>query len=129
MTTKKNATKPLKPSKKEARKIIAAKLEHALPELRMALGDKLFLARVKKAAKVLGEDFALLPASNEEPVEEASVPKKEKVKKAKKVEAAAPAAPEVKKVKTAKKAKAAKVKSIKKEVAEAGNGSIAAVTE
>jgi hypothetical protein len=93
MTTKKNASDSLKPSKKEARKIIALKLENALPELKMALGEKKFLARVKKAAKILGEDFALLPAVGEETV----------VKKAK-TSKAAPA----KEVKVAKKVKAAK---------------------
>jgi hypothetical protein len=106
MTTKKNAVESLKPSKKEARKQIALKLETALPELRMALGEKKFADRVKKAAKILGEDFALLAA-----VSDAPVAKKAKASKAapvKEVKAA-------KKVKTAKKA-AKKATSKKEEV-------------
>lgn len=86
MTTKKNASESLKPSKKEARRKIAQQLENALPELKMALGEKKFLARVKKAAKIMGEDFALLPAISEEPV--AAKAKVKKAAPAKKVKAA-----------------------------------------
>ncbi|RXK83662.1 hypothetical protein [Filimonas effusa] len=107
MTTKKNATKPLKPSKKEARKIIAAKIEAALPELKMVLGDKLFLARVKKAAKVLGEDFALLPADPAESVAEEAPVKKKKAPAEKTVKSPKKAAKAATKVKKAKAVKSA----------------------
>ena len=100
MTTKKNASPSPKPSKKEARKVIAWQLEKALPELRMALGEKKFLNRVKKAAKILGEDFALLPAESE------VVPVK--TAKTVKVTADKTASEAPKKAKTAKKVKAAK---------------------
>lgn len=111
MTDRKNSSKTLKPSKKHALKTIATRLEEALPELKMALGDKKFFNRVKKAAKILGEDFALIPASHEplpdeaayETVEENESTSK-KIKPAKK----AAKAKEIKKDKSAKKGKAEK---------------------
>jgi hypothetical protein len=43
------------PGKKELKKQLADKMETALPELREMIGEKKFLNRVKKAAKLLME--------------------------------------------------------------------------
>ncbi len=46
-------------SKKENRKKIEQKIEVALIELKVALGDKEFNARVEKAAKIFGKGFKI----------------------------------------------------------------------
>lgn len=51
------------PTKKEARKLISEKIEQALPELKTALGDKKFQHRLKKAVKILSEDFTAVSTS------------------------------------------------------------------
>ncbi|TKK64641.1 hypothetical protein FC093_22070 [Ilyomonas limi] len=43
------------PGKKELKKQLTDKMEAALPELRALLGEKKFLRRIKKAAKILIE--------------------------------------------------------------------------
>jgi len=80
------------PTKKEARKIISEKLEQALPELKTALGDKKFQHRLKKAVKILSEDFTAVPEAmspaNETPSAVASTKKDAPVKKAAKAKSA-----------------------------------------
>ena len=105
MSDHKNNEKAAKPSKKAARQIISSQLEKALPELREALGEKKFHHRLKKAVKILSEDFTAVPANTPKPQ-----PKKE----------AKPAAKQVKKdvPKKAKKAKKAAPKKAAKEAKE-----------
>ena len=53
-----NANQPAKsnaPSKKEIRKQIADKISAAIPDLQLALGDKKFHHRIKKAVKLITE--------------------------------------------------------------------------
>jgi hypothetical protein len=61
------------PGKKELKKQLADKMENALPELRDMLGEKKFMNRLKKAARLLMEGLHK---------DEISKKKKEPVKKA-----------------------------------------------
>ncbi len=94
------------PTKKAFKKLITQNLEDALAELKPALGEKKFHQRIKKAVKILSEDFTAVvpeapapvaPAVKETvtaPVEKKKpVTKKKAVKKAvvKKVKKSAPA--------------------------------------
>lgn len=53
MATKKSAKAAKPVSKKEFKKEIAGKIESAIPELKTKLGNKEFMQRSKKAAKIL----------------------------------------------------------------------------
>ncbi|MEX6686465.1 hypothetical protein QTN47_03115 [Danxiaibacter flavus] len=97
------------PTKKEARKLISEKIEQALPELKTALGDKKFQHRLKKAVKILSEDFTAVSAS-------ASAPKVNETPSS--AEPAKQNVP-VKKAANAKPVPSAKAKSVKPKAAKA----------
>ncbi len=103
-----SSVKAAVPTKKEARKLISEKIEKALPELKTALGDKKFEHRLKKAVKILSEDFTAVPTSL--PATNGTSPSAEPAKKSAPVKKAASK-------KSAKKAnaKSAKPKAVKGE--------------
>jgi hypothetical protein len=87
------------PGKKELKKQLAGKMETALPELREMLGEKKFLHRVKKAAKLLMEGLhkkdvqGKKPSASKAATAKKSISKKVTAKKAAAQKAAVKKAP------------------------------------
>lgn len=93
MATKKAVNKPSS-SKKEYKKSIAVKIETALQDLKIKLGDKEFQHRIKKAAKMLSQGLhnKSMVASNNNNVSIEKTVKKVKTAKKIKAKKQAPAA-------------------------------------
>src|SRR4051794_35421242 len=112
-----NAAQTNLPGKKELKKQLADKMETALPELREMIGEKKFLNRIKKAAKLLMEGLHKeeLTKKKMQPNKKAIAAKKTTTKKsAPKKAAAKKAASKAAKAATPKKTKAAKKSSTNK---------------
>jgi hypothetical protein len=94
------------PGKKELKKQLTNKMETALPELRAMLGEKKFLRRIKKAAKLLMEGLHKkdIKDNKQSATAKKSAAKKAAIKKA----AATKGTTKTAKAAPAKKAKAAK---------------------
>lgn len=110
-----NETPTVLPGKKEMKQHLADKMETALPELRNMLGEKKFLHRLKKAAKLLMEGLHKGDLQNKKQPK-ATTAKKAAPKKAsstKKVTGNATANKAAEKHTTAKKVNAASAKKTK----------------
>ena len=58
---KKNITVAIHPTKKPLTKELATKIEAALPDIKVSLGEKKFNKRVKKAAKLFTQGININP--------------------------------------------------------------------